>query len=121
MSVYFLRPVGMEGPIKIGFSDQPKRRLKELTMWSPVPLELVAMVPGNRALESMLHRAFADAKSHWEWFHPIPEIVTAIERLAAGREAHEAFDIHRHRRGRVSLEYAARTFHPWPPIEEQAA
>lgn len=111
----------MEGPIKIGFSDQPERRLNELMMWSPFPLELVAMVPGDRTLEGMLHRAFSDAKSHWEWFHPVPDLLEAIERMAAGRQPNKSFDLSRHRRPFVTAEYAARALAPWPPLDEEQA
>lgn len=113
MSVYFLRPVGEKGPIKIGYSDQPERRLKEMMMWSPLPLELIASVPGDRGLESLLHRSFSDAKTHWEWFRPIPELLEAIDRLVAGRPPHEAFDLSRHRRPFVTPEYAARILAHW--------
>ena len=116
MSVYFLRPIGMKGPIKIGFSDQPERRLKEMMMWSPFPLELFARVPGNRGLESALHQAFEDAKSHWEWFKPIPELVEAIDRMAAGIPPHDAFDYYRLKRTRRPDR--VRFMRPWPPTDE---
>lgn len=119
MSVYFLRPVGMKGPIKIGYSDQPKRRLKEMMMWSPIPLELFAVVPGDRGLEGSLHRAFRDAKSHWEWFRPIPELIEAINRMKAGVHPPDAFDFYRLRR----IEHPDRVqfMRPWPRSEEQRA
>ena len=42
--VYFIKPVGMEGPIKIGCSIMPTERLEGLAVWSPFPLEIVAAI-----------------------------------------------------------------------------
>lgn len=91
--VYFIRDVDMRGPIKIGFSAIPEQRLRVLMQWSPVPLELVAEVPGTRALESNLHDVFADAHLHHEWFHPVRSLVEGIDRLRSGYPVEEAFDL----------------------------
>lgn len=115
MSVYFLRPIGMDGPIKIGFSDQPERRLKEMAMWSPFPLEIIAVVPGGKYLEGRLHAAFADVRLHWEWFKPIPDLKLAIRRLAAGMSARQAFDRHRILRRNLP---PSRALPAWPPQAE---
>src|SRR5688572_3434288 len=91
--IYFLKPVGMSGPIKIGCSYLPECRLRSLTCWSPFPLEMIVTVPGTRSLENMLHGCFADALTHFEWFHPIPALLAGIAALKAGKPLDEAFDL----------------------------
>lgn len=82
--VYFLRPIGLLGPIKVGCSAEPKKRLEDFLTWSPLPLEILATVPGSLQDEGFLHRCFAKAHSHREWFHPSPEIQRALTIIMAG-------------------------------------
>ena len=83
--IYFLKPVGADGPIKIGSSVLLAERVSELSGWSPVPLELMGTVPGEIWQESYLHRCFAKDHSHKEWFRATPRLVEAILAiLAAG-------------------------------------
>lgn len=82
--VYFLRPTGHEGPIKIGHSRMVETRIQPYFFWSPIPLELVAKVPGDETLERRLHAAFADLHSHHEWFHASPRITAVIDAVLAG-------------------------------------
>lgn len=42
--VYFLRPVGEEGPVKIGVSEVPENRLRTYMVWSPMILEVAAKI-----------------------------------------------------------------------------
>lgn len=83
--VYFIKPKGRKGPIKIGCSNAPADRLMALGAWSPYPLELIGSVPGGYPEESYLHSCFADHHSHREWFRPNAQLLTAIQAvLAAG-------------------------------------
>lgn len=82
--VYFLRTVGSPGKIKIGSSIWPWARLKTMAAWSPVPLELVAMVPGGLELEYRFHAHFQHLRSHGEWFDTAPELEAALAEIAAG-------------------------------------
>lgn len=66
--VYFLRPVGQNGPIKIGSSENPLSRLNAYRTWSPIPLELVAHAKASCNTEMFLHRFFLDDWMHGEWF-----------------------------------------------------
>lgn len=83
--VYFLRPTGHAGPIKIGHSCVPYERLKAMMCWSPLPLELVAMTPGGDELEHRLHAAFAHLHSHGEWFNAAPELTAVVETILTGQ------------------------------------
>jgi hypothetical protein len=90
--VYFIRPVGQLGPIKIGYSDYPEARLLSLTTWSPVDLEIAATVPGDRDLEYRIQCVFADL--HWrrEWFRPDARLIAAVEKLRAAVPVEQAID-----------------------------
>lgn len=84
-NVYFVKPVGLDGPIKIGCSDVPASRVINLAAWSPFPLELIGSVSGTLVDESYLHQCFADIHSHREWFRSTPGLRAAINQvLAAG-------------------------------------
>jgi hypothetical protein len=74
--VYFLKPVGMDGPVKIGCSTAPWDRMVSYAKWAPWPLELVAMIRGGLDLEGRLHAKFAHLQQHQEWFRADP-IITA--------------------------------------------
>lgn len=98
--IYFVRPVGAPGPVKIGCSESPEKRLETLMTWSPMPLEIAATVPGSFDLERNIHQCFADLYSHREWFFADDRITTVIERLRAGAAITEAMDL-TDRRGRL--------------------
>ena len=99
-TVYFIRPVGQLGPIKIGCSYSPKDRLRAYSEWSPIPLELILTVPGSMKLERNLHECFADHHSHREWFFASPRLLAAIASMQAGVPVEEAVDLDA-RRGRI--------------------
>lgn len=91
--VYFIRPVGMLGPIKIGYSETPAHRLETLMAWSPFPLEIAATVPGSFNLEQLLHRRFLSAHLHREWFNPVADLIKTVQALQAGAPLEEAVDL----------------------------
>lgn len=76
--VYFIAAPSVD-LIKIGFTENhPNGRLNTLQCASPIPLEAVALVYGEREDEAKLHAAFADARSHGEWFHVTPKLLAFI-------------------------------------------
>jgi hypothetical protein len=84
-AVYFLRPVGAAGPIKIGCSFSPEARLRTYLTWSPVPLEIAALIRGGGSgLENRLHHHFRAQWLHHEWFAPSEELSAVIDSAAAG-------------------------------------
>lgn len=91
--VYFAKPIGMDGPIKIGCSDKPANRILSMASWVPFPLEIVATVPGGFAVERNVQECFTAARLHSEWFKPVPELVEAVAKLAAGVPLGEAIDL----------------------------
>lgn len=88
MKVYFLRPVGRDGPVKIGTSCEPRARLAAYQHWSPEPLELVAEIDGGHLVEQRFHAFFARDWLHHEWFAASPAMSATINAIRAG-----AFDL----------------------------
>lgn len=82
--VYFLRRADGEGPIKIGCSQCPTSRLRNLMMWSPYPLSLLATTPGDERLERRFHTHFAADHSHNEWFNASLSLQVAVQAVADG-------------------------------------
>ena len=77
-SVYFIRPVG-GGLIKIGVAGDVHVRCASIQLMCPVVLEIVAIIPGlGQQFEAGLHKRFAHARRHGEWFEPVPELLTYI-------------------------------------------
>lgn len=88
--VYFIKPVGMDGPIKIGCSAKPAVRLLALSAWSPFPLELIGEVPGDFSDENLLHRRFSDLHTRKEWFMSSPALRQTIEKILSGTPIKDA-------------------------------
>lgn len=83
-TVYFIRPIGMSGPIKIGCSCSPTSRRDTLATWSPFPLEIVAEISGSMDYERRFHTLFRDQHRGHEWFDWTPELQRVIEEVAGG-------------------------------------
>lgn len=61
--------------IKIGHTGVTDKRLRELRTGSPDPdLRLLFVLAGAGEHETRVHRAWASAWSHGEWFHGTPEL-----------------------------------------------
>jgi hypothetical protein len=63
--IYF---IAVKKRVKIGYSLDPKRRLKELQAANGLKLRLLAVVPGTKATEAALHYVFRDVREMGEWF-----------------------------------------------------
>lgn len=115
-TVYFMRQKGIErGPIKIGCSSYLPKRLDNLSVWSPVPLEVVASFAGGFHEERRLHSAFWSDHSHHEWFRWSPRLANLIASVVRGEfdisSLPEPAKISRGTKGRKwSAEQRARTY-----------
>jgi len=67
MFVYFIREE-KSGLIKIGYSDNPQKRLKSLQTGQTKDLEIIMSVKGGVKLEAVLHKAFDCWRVRGEWF-----------------------------------------------------
>jgi len=79
--VYFIKPMFIDGPIKIGVSECPQKRIESLAVWSPFQLEIVAHAPGDLSDEQFIHSCFADVHSHKEWFNASPLLLRTIDKV----------------------------------------
>lgn len=78
--VYFIEALGLN-KIKIGFSDNPERRISQLTTGSPVPLKLITKIPGSIQLERELQARFEPIRFDKEWFYATKELMAFIASL----------------------------------------
>ena len=74
--LYFIAGAGL---IKIGISTNVTSRFRTIRNSSPVPVALVATMPGCTALEGILHSKFDHLRQHGEWFTDDGEIRRFIE------------------------------------------
>lgn len=80
-SIYFIG--GDEGPVKIGYSCNPKARLRQMQTGSPQVLRILAIdEDGSPEVERWYHERFAAYRQKGEWFERCPEILAEIERLS---------------------------------------
>ncbi|WP_256123215.1 GIY-YIG nuclease family protein [Streptomyces sp. EN16] len=82
--------------VKIGWTDNPKRRLRHLQTGSPVPLEFLAVFEGGHIVEGELHRRFADRRRHGEWFDLGPDPVAAVSPFVKVAQVEEGERTGRH-------------------------
>ena len=76
--IYFIKPKGKQGPIKIGHTKNIKKRFANIQNMNPFALELVATKSGTKSLEKFLHKKFKE-RQHGEWFTPTPQLLKYIE------------------------------------------
>lgn len=65
--IYFVH-APMVDLVKIGHSKNAAHRLKSLCAESPIPLELLGIIPGTIIQEKGLHKRFENDHHHNEWF-----------------------------------------------------
>lgn len=76
MSVYFVT-CRFANAVKIGFSVEPRKRVREIQWGCPMPVTLEAVIPGTMEDERAFHGRFADDNLTGEWFTITP-IIEAI-------------------------------------------
>ncbi|WP_078531189.1 GIY-YIG nuclease family protein [Streptomyces sp. PsTaAH-124] len=98
--------------VKIGYTDNPERRLRHLQTGSPLPLQLLALFEGGCITEAALHRRFADKRRHGEWFDLGPDPVGAVSPFVRVAQVEEAEDVGRHQ-PKHELRYDDVTLQEW--------
>lgn len=81
--IYFLRG---HGHVKVGTTRKPDKRITEIQVSSPVPLDVMLVVPGDVILERRIHRRFRHLRRHGEWFKAAPEFLSFVNELGKNRE-----------------------------------
>ena len=82
--VYFMRPEGFDGPVKIGCTKDLPGRLRSAACWSPFPLEVIATIEGDYDLEHRFHALFAADHDRLEWFRWSNEMSAVVAAINAG-------------------------------------
>jgi hypothetical protein len=67
--------------VKIGYTSRFKTRLYQLQNGSPVKLEVLALIKGDKVDEKNYHDAFKHLSSNGEWFFYNDEIERFVEAL----------------------------------------
>lgn len=78
--VYFVQGVH-GGAIKIGYSNNPEQRLRELQTSYPDILRILCLIPGDEKREKSYHKRFYKYRLNGEWFAPDKQILDVIEKL----------------------------------------
>lgn len=87
--IYLMR-AEVGGPIKIGCSSMPERRLREMSVWSPFRLLVLARLPGSRTIEAKLHAYFTAEHDHGEWFTASKRVLEFTDAMMSGASLSDA-------------------------------
>lgn len=82
--IYFIRPVGERGPVKIGCSVNPEKRRQSLQSARGAPLEIAASIPGTMIEEQRAHCLFWHDHLGGEWFEWSPVLQLLLDAIARG-------------------------------------
>ena len=63
--IYFVRQGRY---VKIGFTDNPKKRISTIQVSVPTKIEMMLLIEGGRKLEKELHDRFHKQRTNGEWF-----------------------------------------------------
>lgn len=80
--VYFIQGVD-GGPVKIGTSGDPARRLRQVMDWVPFDLRILATAPGGFLTEAYLHHKFHADRLRREWFAPSDDLMSFVGAVSA--------------------------------------
>jgi hypothetical protein len=72
--------------IKIGRAVNVVARLRGMQTGSAKPLTILATFLTAESIETELHRRFKAARVTGEWYRPVPELLTFIERVKSGAD-----------------------------------
>ena len=76
--VYFIKQGDY---VKIGFTNRFKTRLTQLQVSSPIKLEVLAIIDGDKSDEQKFHEQFKHISSNGEWFMQCDELKSFIDLL----------------------------------------
>ncbi len=76
-SVYFVQGES-GGPIKIGYTTNMKRRIILLQNGYPEKLVVLALTPGTKETEEVIHIELQKHRLHGEWFAPHAEVLKKV-------------------------------------------
>ena len=80
--IYAFR-AGSRGPVKIGFSTNPVKRVASLKTSCPAGVKPLGVMEGTLADEAALFRRLAEHRLHGEWFKPHREVLEVVKNMDA--------------------------------------
>lgn len=69
--------------VKIGYSCQPRARLRQLQLACPLPIGFIGTFRGSRELERALHERLSESRLRGEWFRLNGAVLDACDGLWA--------------------------------------
>jgi hypothetical protein len=79
--IYFVREV--DGPVKIGYAQEPRVRLGTLQVGNPRELYMLSWIEAPREFERVLHQHLAEHRLGGEWYAPVWQVFDAIDEAEA--------------------------------------
>lgn len=78
--IYVLQSSGSDGVVKLGWTSDLAKRIRDLRALHPHELELVAAFPGPRELERCLHERLERWRTRGEWYRreAVEELTTLL-------------------------------------------
>ncbi|MBX9659093.1 MAG: GIY-YIG nuclease family protein [Nitrospiraceae bacterium] len=70
--------LGEHGPIKIGHSQNPKKRVDLLQVGAAERIYVRAITPGSVADEKALHKKYSEYRLRGEWFQPADDMLLEV-------------------------------------------
>ena len=80
--VYF---VGAPGRIKVGYTQNPERRLRTLRHVDMEDLVIIAVIDGTRKTEKLIHAELAKYHLRGEWFKDCSDVHAIIDNAIEGK------------------------------------
>ncbi|TKD50242.1 GIY-YIG nuclease family protein [Sphingomonas baiyangensis] len=111
---------GPRGPIKIGSTTDPARRLATMQIGNSQKLKMFGLVLAKASPEARWHQRFAAQRLGGEWFKRTPELLAAIAAEATHRLLPHSRDGLTTRMDRLVLIQEARLNTPTPPTSARA-
>lgn len=78
--VYFIQ-IENDGPIKIGLSENPKRRLIGIQPSIPYKIHFLSSIKGTDRLEANIKKRFQEDIIRGEWFKPTNRLINFVKNL----------------------------------------
>lgn len=91
--IYFVQ-AEQGGPIKIGVSVDPERRLRELQTASPYRLVIRRTVPNEGHAERWLHEVFGPYRMEGEWFLAHPVVANVADAIPSDEPGEDVLPLH---------------------------
>lgn len=86
-AVLYFAQEGDDGPVKIGYSANARKRVPMLQVGNARRLRFLASMPAEPGTERAWHDRFESARIRGEWFEPVPELLAAIDDVRAAHAA----------------------------------